>query len=63
MSSANPHISPKARRLINRLVARSEDMAFLGSMHPDTQAEVEGAFKLAKAKLVEFISDLEGHNK
>ena len=59
--STNPHISPKARRLINKLVARSHDMAFIGSMHPDTHDEVEEAFKTAKAKLVEFISRLEGH--
>lgn len=52
-------ISPKARRLIIRLIATADAYAFLGSSHPDDWAAIEDEHMEAQNKLCAYISKLE----
>jgi len=59
MSRRLPVTSPKARYLVNRLIARSEDVAFLGASHSEDHAIIERGFERAKRDLLAYLEELE----
>jgi len=63
MRVAKPAISRKAKRLIALVVARTDDYAFVGSMHPDDHDEIERAYNKAIKDLSVYVADLETSTK
>lgn len=51
--------SRKARNLVRNLIARAEDFAFIGSMHPLDRPVIKDDFKAAEQKLLDYIVALE----
>lgn len=56
--------SRKAKRLVADLIAKTDDLAFSGSMRPEDRPDVEDAHEEAKAKLLAYIAEIEAatHN-
>ena len=60
---ALPKISPGAARSLNNLLAKADDYAFMGSMHPDDQPDIEAAYKRAVLAMRRLINRLETNQK
>lgn len=59
MSRRTPTISPKAERLVSRVLNRADDWAFMGSAHPDEGPAIERGYKRAILDLKTYIEELE----
>lgn len=58
-----PKISAGASRTLNNLLAKADDYAFMGSMHPDDQDSIEQAYDRAILVMRKLINRLEANQK
>ena len=56
-------ISAGAARTLNNLLAKADDYAFMGSMHPDDHEAIEAGYKYAVESVRKLIARLEANAK
>jgi hypothetical protein len=59
MTKRTPTLTPKAERLINRVLVRAEDYAYLGAAHPDEHKAIVAGYQRALFDLKTYIESLE----